>query len=333
MAQSGSERSSPPATNPQTEADECAELQQRLDARRAECSQLKEALAQVNNNKAVAQEACLYGIRAAKSQMEQLRSELLAVKNWRSSNNEVGGEPLAPGAADTDADPAKASEDEDVELKQRAKEMQQQVRAVRHELARWRHQVDSIEAKRPKQEDEIVRLKGELTHTLDVLTSTQHAVKHHEVEREFNLAQEQSNENEGKDPGDVPLHGGGHGCVEAQAERLVREGIEEKNIRLSGKSKRLSGVVAAQQLLIQRLEKQVLMEERDVEQKDEQLNFHASKISHLKIQVRKHSNAHVAKMMGVAAEQPNRRKAPATYSSSTSLELGQSASAPRLPPI
>lgn len=333
MAQSGSERSSPPATNPQTEADECAELQQRLDARRAECAQLKEALAQVNNNKAVAQEACLFGIRAAKSQMGQLRLELLAVKKWRSSNNEVGGEPLAPGAADAEAAKAlEASEDEDVELKQRAKEMQQQVRAIRHELARWKHQVDSIEAKRPKQEEEIVRLKGELTHTLDVLTSTQHAVKHHEVEREFNLAQEQQKENECKDLGDVPLHGGGHGCVEAQAERLVREGIEDKNIRLSGKAKRLSGVVAAQQLLIQRLEKQVLMEERDVEQKDEQLNFHASKISHLKTQVRKHSNAHVAKMMGVAAEQPN-RKAPATYSNSTSLELGQSASAPRLPPI
>lgn len=327
MTESGSEPSSPAAAPVQTEADECAELQQRLDDKRAECSQLSETLGQVANDKAVAQEAVLGGIKAAKAQMMQLRAELQAVKNWRSANNEVGGDPSAMMAEK----PREASEDDDLEMKQRAKEMQQQVRGLRHELARWKHQVESIEAKRPKQEEEILRLKGELTHTLDVLTSTQHAVKHHEVERDFSLAQEQANEMQGQQLGDVPLHGGGHGCVEAQAERLVRESRENKNIKLSGKAKRLTGVVAAQQLLIQRLETQVLMEERDLDQKDEQLNHHARKIAHLKALVRKNSDAHVAKMMGVAAHQPNRRKA--AKSGSMSLELGMSASAPLLPPI
>jgi len=327
MTESPSEPSSPAAAPIQTEADECAELQQRLDDKLAECSHLSETLGQVANDKVVAQEAVLGGIRAAKAQMMQLRAELQAVKNWRSSNNEVGGDPSAMMAEKA----PEASEDDDQEMKQRAKEMQQQVRGLRHELARWKHQVESIEAKRPKQEDEIVRLKGELTHTLDVLTSTQHAVKHHEVEREFSLAQEQDNEMQGQQLGDVPLHGGGHGCVEAQAERLVRESREGKNIKLSGKAKRLTGVVAAQQLLIQRLETQVLTEERDLDQKDDQLNYHARKIGHLKALVRKSSDAHVAKMMGVAADQPNRRKA--ANSGSMSLELGMSASAPQLPPI
>jgi len=320
MTETGSEPSSRTAAPIQTEADECAELQQRLDDKRAESAELSETLGQVANDKALAQEAVLGGIKAAKAQMMQLRAELQAVKNWRSANNEVGGDPSAMMAEIA----PEASEDEDRETKQRAKEMQQQVRGLRHELARCRHEVESIEAKRPKQEDEIVRLKGELTHTLDVLTSTQHAVKHHEVERDFSLAQEQANEMQGRQSGDVPLHGGGHGCVEARAERFVREGREDKNIKLSGKAKRLTGVVAAQQLLIQRLETQVLIEERNLDQKDQHLNHNAASISHLKAQVRKNSDTYVAKMMGVAADQLNRRKE-AAYGGSTSL--------PQLPPI
>lgn len=329
MTETGNESSSATAAPIQTEADECAELQQRLDDKRAECAELSETLGQVSNDKALAQEAVLRGVKAAKAQMMQLRAELQAVKNWRSPNNE-GGDPSAM-TDEAVLGLAQASEDEDREAKQRAKEMQQQVRGLRHELARWKHQVESIEAKRPKQEEEIVRLKGQLTHTLDVLTSTQHAVKHHEVERDFSLAQEQAHEMQARQLGDVPLHGGGHGCVEARAERFVREGRENKNIKLSGKAKRLTGVVAAQQLLIQRLETQVLIEERNLDQKDEQLNYHAGKVAHLKALVRKNSDTYVAKMMGVAVDQPNRRKA--AYGGSTSLELGMSASAPRLPPI
>jgi len=330
MADTGSGRSSPSAPNPQTEDEEVTELRRSLDAKRAECSQLKEALAKAASDKIVSQEACLTGIKAAKAQLTQLRDELQAVKRWRSADNSVGGQAQALRGAANAPEPPEMSEDEDTELKQRAKELQQTVRGMRHELARWKHQVELIDAKRPKQEDELLRLKAELTHTLDILTSTQHAVKHHEVERDFSLAQEQAND-EGKDLGEVPLHGGGHGCVEAQAERLVREGIENKNTRLSAKSKRLTGVVAAQQLLIQRLEKQVLMEERGLDEKDEQLQFHHGKISELKTLVRKSSDSYVRKMMGVAKDQPTSSKA---TSQRSSLEFGKSASAPRLlPPI
>jgi hypothetical protein len=304
-----------------TEADECAALQIQLDAKRLECSKIQAALDQAIAGKAAAHEAGLAGIKAAKAKLEQLRAELVAVRRWRdartgfvveSEDGAVG--PQAPEMSE--------------EAKTQAKTQQVAVRSLRHELARWKHQVELIEAKRPRQEDEIIRLKAEVTHTLDILTSTQHAVKHHEVEREF---QNPVPENEGVDNGEVPLLGGGHACVEAHAERLVREGIEDKNVRLSGKAKRLTGVVAAQQLLIQRLEKQLLQEEQHLEQKDEHLRFQDSRVSQLKVLSRKQSDAHVKRMLGVAEVQPNQRMGGA--SSNTSVEMGMSASTPQLPPI
>merc|ERR1711920_1089862 len=129
--------------------------------------------------------------------------------------------------------------------------------------------VECIEGKRPRQEEEIVRLKAALTHTLDILSSTHHALRHQEVEQEFQRAAVMDDA-DAIVRGEVPLHGGGHGNIEAQAERHVRESVEDKNIRLSGKAKRLSGVVAAQQLLIQRLEKQLLQDEQQLERKEGQ---------------------------------------------------------------
>jgi len=307
----------------QTEAEECAALQQALENQRAHCAQLQDALVQTAAEKRAAHEAGLAGIRAAKAQMQQLRDELDAVKRWKINNIEA---PAAQGPLH-DLVPDEDPVEDDHELKLRAKELQQHLRNARHELSKWKHQVDLIEAKRPKQEDEIAHLKAELTNTLDILSSTQHAVKHHEVEREF-MAQETFN----ADGEAVPLHGGGHGCVEAKAERLVRESIEDKNISLSAKSKRLGGVVAAQQLLIQRLEQEVLSEEQSLEKKDDQLLVQDTKMAQLRTLVRKHANAHVASVMGVAAVQPNRRKAQA--SPFASQELSKSSSAPRLlPPI
>lgn len=219
---------------------------------------------------------------------------------------------------------------EDEEKKTRQNEQKMQVRVLRHELAKWKHQVELVEAKRPRQEDEIIRLKAELTHTLDILTSTQHAVKHHEVEREFQSPAPV--QQEGEDLA-VPLQGGGHSCIEAHVERQLREGIEGKNVRLSGKAKRLGGVVAAQQLLIQRLEKQVLKDEHQLEQKDNHLHSQNLRVAQLKKIVRTNSDTHVARMLGVASMQPGRGTGPSNTGSVMSMDNGMSASAPMLPPI
>jgi len=315
-------------TTPETEAEECAALQQRLDATRADCSQLKHVLYQASSDKATAKEAGLAGIRAAKAHMEQLRAELVAVRRWLRSK--TAGDKIDEANVDTlgECSDGEQASEEDEERKTHKKAMQVEVRSHRHVLARWKHQVEITEAKVPRQEDEIIRLKAELTHTLDILTSTQHAVKHHEVEMDLRQEAAAADVPEAK----VSLLGGGHGCVEAQAERIVREKIEGKNVRLSGKAKRLSGVVAAQQLLIQRLEKQLLQEELQLEQKDDHLDFQNTRMSQLKALTRKRSDKHVAKMLGVALDQPNRRKAPSANSSVMSSLQG-SASVPNLPPI
>ena len=65
-----------------------------------------------------------------------------------------------------------------------------QVRALRHARARWKHQFELLSAARPKQEEEIVTLKAELTHTLDVLESTRNVVQHHVVDQQDSLMRE-----------------------------------------------------------------------------------------------------------------------------------------------
>jgi len=302
---------------PETEADEYRELQQRLNAKQAESESLEATLVKAISDKEAAHEAGRAGIRAAKGHMDQLRGELGAVRRWRDAQARDGP---------TGAEPT----EEDEERKTHAKAKQTELRGLRHELQRWKHQVEITEAKWPRQEDEIVRLKAELQHTLDILQSTQHAVKHHEVERDFANQASSPSPEQGGDPGDVPLSGGGHGCIEAHAERVIREDIEGKNVRLSGKAKRLSGVVAAQQLLIQRLEKQVLQEERELDQKDEHLYHQSGRVAQLKSLTRKRSDSHVAKMLGVAAVQPNQRKVGST-TSSVSLDIAKSASLSQLP--
>jgi len=300
-----------------TDVDECAALQSRLDAEKDECAQLQALLAKANADKAAAHQAGAAGIAAAKAHMSQLRSELVAVRQWRDEHTGDQNGALAQRSVETEASDA----DEERKTYMRAKQLE--VRTLRHEVARIKHQVELVEAKMPRQEDEIVRLKAELTHTLDILTSTQHAVKHHEVDREFYKG-------EGDDDGQVQLRGGGHGCIEAQAERIVREGIEGKNIRLSGKAKRLSGVVAAQQLLIQRLEKQILNEEQLLGRKDEQLSFQHGRVAQLKGLIRQNCDLHVANMLGVAPNQPGLRKGPLADNGGA---LTGSQSLSKLPPI
>lgn len=286
---------------PKTGADEVAALQQRVESKKAECSQLMAALAQASAEKARAQQAALSGIKAGKTHMERLRSELALVKRWTEAhptldaNRDASGTDVAAGVGAEGG----ASEESSPEEKMLLRSHQVQARELRHELSHWKHQVDLHEGRSLKQEDEIVSLKAELTHTRDVYESVQREVKHQEAEREFQAPAGGSIIGGGdtEDQYHVPLHGGGHGSIQAHAERVVRESAENRNINLSGKAKRLSGVVAAQQLLIQRLEKQVLEEERALGQKDRQISQNDQSIGQLKAMVRQHSNNLVAGLL------------------------------------
>merc|ERR1712083_786481 len=104
---------------------------------------------------------------------------------------------------------------------------------------------------------------------MDVIDSTRNTVRHHEVEQKLRDVVPIGSSDGERSAGDrLPLHGGGHGSVEAKAERIIRERTEQQNSGLSSKAKKLTRVVSAQQLAIQRLEKQLLKEESVLDQKE-----------------------------------------------------------------
>lgn len=313
-----------------TEADELAELQQKLAVKQSECKQLRAAIVDVAAERDGAHESGRAGIEAAKAQLKRLRSELVAVRKWRAQQEaqlkpiedlDPSGPSKAPDAGQLAVMPSPDASAGQVTDEERNKNraFALEVRGLRHELARWKHQAELNDALRPKQEDEIVRLQAELTHVHDILESTSHAVKHHQVEREFLLADVPEGQQEGNDVmQDVPLLGGGHSNIEAKAERRVREKAEARNTRLTGKVKRLTGVVAAQQLLIQRLEKQALSQERLLEQRETAL-FHGSQmVSDMKGALRKQSDYSVAHVLGVPIRRSNSGPASLSVESSVS---------------
>lgn len=151
----------------------------------------------------------------------------------------------------------------------RKKSLELQARQLRQDLLKWQHQSEVLEAELPQHEQEIVRIKAELTHASDILESTRHSIRHMEVElggQEVKpIADGQGHQSQ------MSSHSAFPSAVEAEAERRVRHKTEEKNTMLSSKARRLTGVLASQALLIQRLEKQLAKEESQLEQQEQRL--------------------------------------------------------------
>lgn len=295
--------------------------------------------------------------------MVRMQAELVAAQKLQAK---------AAEKADADEDQAASSSSPGVdEEPMRRRALQTQVRAMRHELAKWKHQVDLMEVQKPKEEGEIVKLKAQLTHAADVLDSTRSAARHAEIDRDLAAA---GLDREGlaavtaaaaaasssvaawgeaaaKGQQLVPLVNlvkrdirGTN--MEALAERTIRERTEEKNDMLRGKAKRLNNVCGAQQLLIQRLEKQILKEESSFVQKSMQLGHEAQHHAQLQKALRKRSNAAVAEALGLGskgaragaaartasatATSPEQQMAP---SGSAGGSMSRCSSAPQLPPI
>uniref|UniRef100_A0A7S2G794 Uncharacterized protein n=1 Tax=Alexandrium andersonii TaxID=327968 RepID=A0A7S2G794_9DINO len=234
------------------------------------------------------------------------------------------------------------------EERARLEALRMESRLMRHELSKWRHQADSLEAERTGQEREIVYLKAQLAHARDVLDSTRHAVKHHEVERklrEVSLLPLPVDTSGASDIRDLRLLQGGDlsklmlntnkGAIEAKAERAIRERTEERAGSLSIKAQRLMGVVSSQQLLIQRLEKQLIKDEDALEQREWQLADAAKQRKRLKGALRQRSDDLVAAAVGV----PGMRKKlsssvpPGRCSDSGSGGMVKSSSVSQLPSI
>lgn len=297
---------------------ELTSLQSRLHARLAECQQIRGELAAARSERDVAQRACAAGLQAARVQMARMRSELETIRQQRqqaSSAVPAATEELsadfqaeetleAPddepppgvgslGGFEREATPSVPSQTvtlsaagfsqapleidaDDERLRREA--LRLEARALRHAVSKWRHQAEVLEAERPKRAKELLQLRAELTHVHDVLESTQHAVRHHEVEQGFLAACVSAGGNASarqlgsRDASGTPQGcGGGYSSMEAQAERVVRERCEQKNTQLCGKARRLGGVLAAQQLLARRLEERLVVEEGGLERKDLQI--------------------------------------------------------------
>eukprot|EP00927_Polykrikos_kofoidii_P028709 TRINITY_DN24992_c0_g1_i1.p1 TRINITY_DN24992_c0_g1~~TRINITY_DN24992_c0_g1_i1.p1 ORF type:complete len:557 (-),score=124.36 TRINITY_DN24992_c0_g1_i1:59-1687(-) len=244
---------------------------------------------------------------------------LVAPEAVTATQGDTSTEPMAADhQAQLAVQPVRQTEEERV----RRQNMQLQVRALRHELLRWQHQAELLERDNPVKENDIVRLKAELTHTTDILESTRNAIQHNEVDRELRRNAEASPQ-----PAQgVPLLGGGHGGVEVKAERGIRQRCEQRNAELSSKAKQLMNITASQQLLVQRLEKALLYEEGELEQKAIRLSQEKGRKQQLKDLLRRRSDDAVASALGVPGA---RRRLVAAAGGG----ITKAASCSRLPPL
>eukprot|EP00933_Yihiella_yeosuensis_P008781 TRINITY_DN114418_c0_g1_i1.p1 TRINITY_DN114418_c0_g1~~TRINITY_DN114418_c0_g1_i1.p1 ORF type:complete len:343 (+),score=90.99 TRINITY_DN114418_c0_g1_i1:114-1142(+) len=299
-------------------------LQHRLAAQIAANEQLQAKLDSVLAEKEAAISACLAGAEAARVQMERMHGEIQMLRHMdgeeRSRPNSAGG---GPDAEDFDGPPqSRGSREDDVdpeEEKSKKQGLLLEARTLRSELTKWKHQASVLEGNRPQQEAEIARLKAEVATANDYLETTRHTVRHLEVEQ--GLAESEMDrvvasssssprQNSGGGNATKPTRGG-LGSVDAKAEKRVRQIAEGRSADLSSKTKRLSTVLAAQKLLIQRLEKQLAKEGGFLEQREMRLSSEVKLHGRLKVALRQQSDEVVVatvlgKLAGVKA--PKKKK-------------------------
>lgn len=295
---------------------EVSALQQRLEGKRATCQQIREQLSVASAERDATKNACTAGINAARTQMVRMRAELAAARclQFAAAAASEPSNSVADEAGTTTTAVALATVDSRADAEEehgRRQSLQLKARTLRYELGRLQHQIDALTAERPKQEAEMVRLKAELTHSCDILESTRSAARHAEVDLELSPPTAMPSSFKARSPlspahgaaetavAAVPLSGGGHGCVEALAERSIRERTEVKNELLAAKSKRLTGILSAQHLLIERLERQLIKEEGALDMKGSQLLHESRRHTQLKGALRRRSDDAVAVALGV----------------------------------
>eukprot|EP00435_Cladocopium_sp_Y103_P059443 s859_g21.t1 len=208
-------------------------LRRELEIKRQSCQKLRKRLEMTRKEKDAVTQSCLAGVEAwllavlqdvalggaAHMQMMQMRDELDMLTQ-----------------APSEEQPRQGSPKDDEELAWRQLKLLE-CRNLRHDLSKWRHQVATLENKRPGDEAEVRRLKAEVL-----------------------------------------------------VERHVREKAEERGSHLARKAKRLAQVLLAQRLLIQCLEKQLLIEESQLEQKDLRLAGEEKLHLRLKVALRQRSD-------------------------------------------
>lgn len=278
------------------------ELHKVLKAKREDSEQLLQDITGIHAEKEAAKAACMAGVEAAKVQMARLTAELklLQAPPRNSIEEETGGASQQGSTAQSAAECA------------HIEALRLQGRHLRHELSKWRHQAQALEAESKGQEDEIAYLKAQLAHARDVLDSTRSAVRHHEVERQLRdaallpLTEEPGSAHPHKElrlwQGGDPMKlqtALGKLSLETKCERNIRERVEERADALNTKAQKLMSIVSSQQLVIQNLEQQLIKEEDALQQRDWQLMGLAKQQARLKGALRQRSDGVVALAVGV----------------------------------
>lgn len=280
-----------------TDVEEQGSLQRRLTDRRAEVERLRIRVSETTAARDAARQSGAAGIAAAQRQMMRMRAELDAVSM---DSRSMDGE--SAGLARTRTPVSKEVTEVD---RERRLALQAEVRTLRHELSRWKHDAESLEAARPQHEKELAAAKADLVTVKDVLESTRHESKHHELETE--LCRLHQSRDFSQSIQEVPLRGGGHGNVTAMAEQHIRERAESTADHLSAKMQNLSKIASAQQLAIQRAERQLLRGEHLLEQREATLASEDQRGARLKNALRRRSDDMVSKALGWPTGPPLRK--------------------------
>lgn len=284
-----------------------------LEARRQAVQELREAVAALRDERESVRRSCSVGIQAARAQMVRLRAELAAAQRTSAhirstqsasahnrSHSSAGTRLTADDSADLDTQRATSQG------------MQLEARCLKLELTKCRHRAVRLEQARPQQEAKLARLGADLTHARDVLESTRTAARHHELEAEGASVPCPRLEDgwhgapvagraltSKKKKRALSAADGGRGNVEAAAERVARGAVERKGEELTEKVRRLQRVQGAQQMLIERLEKELLKEESRLQQKDLQIHGEEQRRHRLRSVLRQCSDDMVAAALGI----------------------------------
>jgi hypothetical protein len=184
----------------------------------------------------------------------------------------------------------------------KAEKSRMDLRTLRHEMGRWRHQAETLEASLPDEEAELQRLQSELKHTTDILESTRGAYVQRAAEAQEAAKPALKRSASAVLKNIVPLHNGGHGGVEAFAERGIRGQMEQRGDELNAHQQLLVGDMSSQQHLIHRLEAALLTQEQELDQKTKLVAKETSRNDRLKARVRKNNERLVAVAIGARSK-------------------------------
>lgn len=325
------------------EAEECALLRRRLTEQRANAARLRTQIAEEQAECEAAHTAASAALSVARLHSDQMRQELAACHRRladheaarnafvgpseaaRNLHSDGGEDFVSPMPSDRSSRASLGFQESNSEIMSEGNKVTQrdltaetlerallmEVRQLRLDLNQCKHEVESLEAGRPSQEAQITQSKANLTHVRDVLESTQYQVKHYEIETGYGTRLSSQEQQPGPDRSGQQPHVG-HGSIQIAAERGVREKVEDKNGSLTDSTQRLTCLVAAQQLQIQRLEKQLLRMGKCAEHKSMQLQMASRDAQDAKRELRLQSDAAVAQSLGI----------PAAYQTAASMRRG-----------